>query len=116
VTEWDAAKYQRISEPQLFWGRAVVARLEPAPGERILDLGCGTGRLTIKIADTTRSVVVGLDPSAPMLGEAVVRRTEAGARAETPRRFPIYVPGDAQALPFVAAFDAVFSSARKPAL
>ncbi|MFL6115135.1 MAG: class I SAM-dependent methyltransferase, partial [Catenulispora sp.] len=111
MTEWDAAKYHRISEPQLLWGRAVVARLQPAAGERILDAGCGTGRLTIEIADTTGGVVVGLDPSAAMLGEAVVRRTEGRAAAATPRQFPVYVLGDAQALPFVSAFDAVFSNA-----
>ena len=52
MSDWDAAKYHRISDPQLAWGRAVAARLSPVSGERILDLGCGTGRLTAEIART----------------------------------------------------------------
>jgi ubiquinone/menaquinone biosynthesis C-methylase UbiE len=46
MSDWDAAKYHRISDPQLAWGRAVAARLAPVAGERILDVGCGTGGLT----------------------------------------------------------------------
>ena len=39
MADWDAAKYHRISDPQLAWGRAVAARLAPVAGERILDVG-----------------------------------------------------------------------------
>jgi hypothetical protein len=52
MSDWDAARYHRRSNPQLAWGRTVAARLEPAPGERILDIGSGTGRLTVEIAAT----------------------------------------------------------------
>ena len=103
MAEWDAAKYHRISDPQLAWGRGVAARLQPVPGERILDLGCGTGRLTTEIAAIPGVVVVGLDRSAAMLAEASARR-QAG-------RSPLFVLGDGAALPFSAAFDAVFSNA-----
>ena len=104
MTDWDAARYHRISDPQLAWGRAVAARLEPAAGERILDIGCGTGRLTAEIATRPGIRVVGLDHSASML-------QEAARHAATQAAAPMYVRGDGAALPFTAAFDAVFSAA-----
>jgi trans-aconitate 2-methyltransferase len=104
MTDWDAARYHRISDPQLAWGRAVAARLRPAAGERILDIGCGTGRLTTEIAAQPGIRVVGLDRSAAMLVEAAMH----GAAVPNP---PRYVHGDGAALPFVDAFDAVFSAA-----
>ncbi len=104
MTDWDAAKYHRISDPQLAWGRAVAARLVPVPGERILDIGCGTGRLTSEIAAQPGIVVIGLDRSAAMLQEAA----KHGAAIKRPT---MYVRGDGSALPFVNAFDAVFSAA-----
>ena len=109
MSDWDATRYHRISEPQFDWGQQVIARLRPAAGERILDLGCGTGRLTQELATSAgngqASRVVGLDRSGAML--AVAR---AGAAVDVPR--PIrYVQGDGAALPFEHAFDAVFSAA-----
>lgn len=113
MADWDAPKYHRISDPQLAWGRTVAARLVPAAGERILDVGCGTGRLTAEIAEVRDVLVVGLDPSAAMLAEARRGQVQYGGR--TPVRevctCPVYVQADAAALPFVAAFDAVFSNA-----
>jgi trans-aconitate methyltransferase len=97
--DWDASRYHRLSDPQLAWGRTVLAKLEPRPGERILDLGCGTGRLTAEIAERPGNPVVGLDVSAAMLAQA---------RKTAPLRL---VQADGAALPFVPAFDAVFSAA-----
>jgi trans-aconitate 2-methyltransferase len=106
VTDWDAARYHRISEPQFDWGQRVLARLQPRPGERILDLGCGTGRLTQAIlAATPGGQVVGLDRSDAMV--AVARESvDPQARVR-----PAYVQGDGVALPFRDVFDAVFSAA-----
>jgi trans-aconitate 2-methyltransferase len=133
MSDWDAAKYHRISDPQLAWGRTVAARLAPVAGERILDLGCGTGRLTEEIAATPGIFVVGLDRSAAMLQEAVSRQARgqtpdvqlhtfgprapaaAPKRGQTPALDSFgalaYVQADGAALPFVEAFDAVFSAA-----
>jgi len=105
MSDWDASRYHRVSEPQFDWGLRVIARLKPVAGERILDLGCGTGRLTREIERAVSSGapprVVGLDRSGAML--AVAR-----ASREIPAPF---VQGDGAALPFRSAFDAVFSAA-----
>jgi trans-aconitate 2-methyltransferase len=109
MSDWDAAKYHRISDPQLAWGRAVAARLAPVAGEWVLDLGCGTGRLTAEIARTPGIHVVGLDRSAAMLREAAARRGQTPVLDSYTR--PTYVLGDGAALPFVDVFDAIFSAA-----
>src|SRR5688500_9570693 len=115
MSDWDAARYHRISDPQVAWGRTVAARLAPVAGERILDLGCGTGRLTEEIAATPGIFVVGLDPSAAMLREAVSRQVRGQTWGQTPvldsYNTLAYARADGSALPFVDAFDAVFSAA-----
>ena len=115
--DWNAGRYHAISEPQLQWGLRVLERLAPRPGERILDLGCGTGRLTARLLETIgHGVVVGLDRSQAMLTEA------AGRTAAHPPITPLhdaaidpcrlaFVRADGAALPFADAFDAVFSTA-----
>src|SRR5688500_15889687 len=98
MSDWDASKYHRISEPQFEWGQRVLARLHAAPNERILDLGCGTGRLTTRLAASVPDGrVVGLDRSGAMIAVARSSRDE--------RVRPIaYVQGDGAAVPFVNAF------------
>jgi trans-aconitate 2-methyltransferase len=108
MTDWDAARYHRLSDPQVAWGRAVLARLNPVPGERILDVGCGTGRLTMEMAGRPGIKVIGIDRSAAMLSEAAHRgQTPASHLHTTPK----YVHGDGAYLPFGPVFDAVFSAA-----
>ena len=109
MSDWDASRYHRVSEPQFDWGQRVIARLQPVAGERILDLGCGTGRLTQEIQRASPDGpprVVGLDRSGAML--AVARA--AGALAVETAAVPL-VHADGAALPFRSAFDAVFSAA-----
>jgi trans-aconitate methyltransferase len=102
MSDWDAATYHRVSDPQRTWGLRVLDRLSPTAGERILDIGCGTGRLTAAILARVPSAhVVGLDRSWTMVQQAVRVQDRAIG----------FVHADATRLPFDACFDAVFSTA-----
>jgi SAM-dependent methyltransferase len=82
-TEWDAATYHRISAPQLAWGRRVLDRLPLRGDERVLDAGCGTGRLTAELlARLPRGSVVAVDASAAMAGLARAELARFGGRVE----------------------------------
>lgn len=96
---WDPNRYdvQHGFVHQL--GAGVVELLAPQPGERVLDVGCGTGHLTQKIADAGAQVV-GVDASAAMIAEA--RRNFPELRFEV---------ADATAMRFDEPFDAIFSNA-----
>jgi len=115
--DWDAERYHRLSDPQQRWGRRVLHRLAPVGGERILDLGCGTGRLTAELLERMgRGHVVGLDRSASMLAEATAHHASRPPftplhDASTHPSVLTFVRADGAALPFVDAFDAVFSTA-----
>jgi SAM-dependent methyltransferase len=81
-----------------------IEALAPAPGERILDIGCGGGQTTLAIAERVGAAgaVTGADISRPML-ELARRRAEGRANLR-------FVEADAQVHAFEAgAFDAVFS-------
>ena len=102
MSDWDAERYHRLSDPQRSWGLAVLDRLAPVAGERILDIGCGTARLTSELVARVPSVsVIALDRSRAMLAEAR-RSAPPGIR---------FVHAEAQRLPFLTAFEAVFSTA-----
>ena len=116
MTDWDAERYHRLSDPQLGWGRRVLERLAAGHGERILDLGCGTGRLTAELHSAIGDgVVVGVDHSAAMLREAATRNVwHRGPHPIDGRRLParvFLVRADGTHLPFADAFDAVLSTA-----
>jgi len=105
MAEWNAERYHEVSTPQQAWGRRVLDRLPLEGNEIVLDLGCGTGRITGEIAERVpRGTVIGLDRSPAML------RTAADWQRERAQRVPL-VLADGAALPFRRAFDAVFSAA-----
>jgi len=97
--EWNTALYDGKNAFVWKHGRGVVELLAPQPGERILDLGCGTGHLTNQIA-TAGAEVIGLDKSQPMIEEA--RRLYPNLRFEI---------ADATDFNFDQPFDAIFSNA-----
>ena len=80
-------------------GRDLIGLLNPRPGERVLDLGCGTGQLSAEIA-ALGAQVLGVDASPEMV--------EAARRAQPALEFAL---GDGQRLEYGAEFDAVFSNA-----
>ena len=96
---WDAKKYQERHSYVFEYGQAVLDVLAPQPGERILDLGCGSGQLTAAIAGAGASVL-GLDSSPEMLAEARVQYPDIEFRL-----------GDAAEFTLESPMDAVFSNA-----
>jgi trans-aconitate 2-methyltransferase len=67
----DGATYDRISAPLERIGREVIARLELAGDEAVLDAGCGTGRVTQALVQRLpRGRVIGVDGSAEMVAAA----------------------------------------------
>ncbi len=74
---WDPDAYARNARFVSDLGAPVLELLAPQAGERILDLGCGDGALTIKLAEMGCDVV-GVDSSAPQIEAA--RRLGLDAR------------------------------------
>ncbi len=99
MSAWDPARYQDQHSFVWRYGANLVESLNPQPGERILDLGCGTGQLSARIA-RSGATVVGLDNSAEMLAEA--RKNYPDLE---------FVSGDAAGFGVSEPFDAVFSNA-----
>lgn len=104
--DWDARTYDRIADPMHRWGIAVLERLSLAGDERVLDAGCGSGRVTEALAERLpRGHVIALDASPAMLDEARRRLARFGARVE-------YVEADlGQPLPIAQPVDAILSTA-----
>ncbi|MGH6798664.1 MAG: class I SAM-dependent methyltransferase, partial [Roseiarcus sp.] len=93
---WDAARYQQNAGFVAELGAPLLDLLAARPGERILDLGCGDGALTEKIASL--ATVLGVDGSADQVAAARARGLVARVM-------------DGTRLAFDGEFDAVFSNA-----
>ncbi len=96
-THWDPADYGRTARFVSDLGEPVLRLLAPRVGERILDLGCGDGALTQRLA-ATGACVVGIDPSAEFIAAAKALGLDVRLMA-------------GEDLPFVSEYDAVFSNA-----
>src|SRR5687768_3120200 len=105
-----APRYDLINDLQSFglhrwWKRRLIRLAGVRPGERALDLCCGTGDLAFALA-RQGAQVVGLDFSAPMLAVAQARFRERlraasdSSRSEPAAGNPQFLRGDALNLPF----------------
>lgn len=66
--DWDAATYQRVSVPHEEWARSILDRLDLDGGERVLDAGCGSGRVTSMLIERLPTgSVVAVDGSPSMV-------------------------------------------------
>jgi trans-aconitate 2-methyltransferase len=98
---WDASTYDRIADPMARWGMAILDRLELRGDERVLDAGCGTGRVTEQLAERLpNGYVIALDASPAMIAEARRRLARFGDRvgylvADLGRPIPLEAPIDA---------------------
>ena len=98
----DAGTDHEVADPQEEWGRAVLARLELAGDETVLDAGCGSGRITeLLVERLPRGRVIGVDASAEMIELA---RERLGQKVELIR-------ADLVELELEAPVDAIFSNA-----
>ncbi|MBZ5610549.1 MAG: methyltransferase domain-containing protein [Acidobacteriia bacterium] len=98
-SSWDPQRYQGRHSYVWQFGESLLELLQPRPGERILDVGCGTGQLTAEIA-RSGAEVTGLDNSPDMLAQA---------RKNYPQLK--FVAADAAGFQVPEPFDAVFSNA-----
>lgn len=98
-TQWNARLYDDKHSFVFKYGEDVVQQLAPQQGERILDLGCGTGYLTNLIA-RAGARVVGIDKSASMIERARAAYPDLDFQVRTATDFH-----------FDPAFDAIFSNA-----
>ena len=102
--DWDADAYDRLPIPMTRWGETVLGWLDLEGDERVLDAGCGTGKVTEKmLARLPRGEVVALDGSDSMIERA---RERLGDDRVT------YVVADLQRpIPIAQPVDAVLSTA-----
>lgn len=104
TTQWNPADYAQHSSHQHAWGRELLAKLRLRGDERLLDLGCGDGKITADLAAALpRGSALGTDASADMI--AFAQERFAGVPNLRFRQM------DMRELTFTHEFDVVFSTA-----
>jgi trans-aconitate 2-methyltransferase len=104
MTEWNAAEYTTVSELQRAMAAEALSLLNLKGTERVLDLGCGNGKVAAEIAARVpEGSVVGIDASADMIAFA---SDHFGSTALCNLRFET---ADIRCLPFREEFDLVVS-------
>lgn len=105
--DWDGRTYDRVADPMTRWGTTVLERLPLRGDDRVLDAGCGSGRVTEQLLERLGpdGRVVALDGSPSMVAAARERLAPFGDRVE-------YVVADlGQPLPIEGPVDAILSTA-----
>jgi len=100
--EFNGRKYGKASAHQKEWGTRLIGELALKGNERVLDLGCGDGILTARIADLIpNGKVTGIDASIGMIDTARLKK----------RRNLRFILMDIDNLDFIDEFDIIFSNA-----
>jgi len=104
MTEWNAAGYAKVASLQEAMAAEVLALLQLKGSERVLDLGCGNGKITAEIAARVPGGnIIGVDASAEMIAFAAEKFPAAAHRN---LRFQV---ADIRRLRFREEFDLVVS-------
>jgi len=106
VFKWNAKDYSKSSAEQEKWAQELISKLKLKGTERVLDIGCGDGKVTAAIANhLPNGFVLGIDSSEEM----IVFAQKAFATEEYPNlSFKVM---DAREINLAAEFDIVFSNA-----
>lgn len=99
MRKWDTSLYDQKHAFVFKYGEELIALLNPQRGERILDVGCGTGHLTSRISDRG-AFVTGIDNSVEMIDSARSTYPQVDFRI-----------ADASDFSFPEPFDGIFSNA-----
>ena len=104
--DWDARTYDRVADPMTRWGLGTLERLPLTGDERVVDAGCGTGRVTEQLAERLpNGRVIARAGSRAMVDQARDRLARFGDRIE-------YVVADlGEPLPLDGQVAAVLSTA-----
>ncbi|MBF0592153.1 MAG: methyltransferase domain-containing protein [Nitrospirae bacterium] len=101
--KWDAERYDSTKAPQIDAGRELIDAARVRETDAVIDIGCGTGKLTVEIARLAhKGSVTGIDPSVEMLEKA--RGISTGFSNLSFRQV------EAQSLDFTDTFDLAFSN------
>ena len=112
--DWGVGRYERTAAQLAPVAGVVVERAAPQPGERVLDLGTGTGNAAL-LAAARHATVIGVDPAARLLEVARARAADAGLDAT-------FELGEGAAIPVesgtidatVSVFGVIFAPDRPP--
>jgi trans-aconitate 2-methyltransferase len=99
MKKWDTSLYDQKHAFVFKYGEELIGLLQPQRGERLLDVGCGTGHLTSRISDRG-AFVTGIDTSVEMIESARANYPQVDFRVADASDFSVPEP-----------FDGVFSNA-----
>jgi ubiquinone/menaquinone biosynthesis C-methylase UbiE len=102
MDKWNAADYNRNSQNQYRWGMELIRQSRVKPGEKVLDLGCGDGKITAVIASIAgKWNVTGVDASKKMI---------KFAKSNFPDGIE-FIAEKGENIDFLREFDLIFSNA-----
>jgi trans-aconitate methyltransferase len=103
---WNAQEYEKNSNNQKLWGIELISKLNLKENEKILDLGCGDGKISVELARrASNGYVIGVDSSSQMIELARKRYSSGNFKNLS------FMVSNASNLTFENEFDIVFSNA-----